>query len=309
MVKSIGKLEGIDRYNHVSGPVNILIFALFFVLALACVVPVVLILMISISSNESITAHGYQFFPSGFSLEAYSFLWKTKDIILNALSVSVIVTAVGTVLGLYLTSSMGYVLSRPGYKLKKFMTYVVFIPMIFNGGLISSYFMIASALGLKDKIWALILPLAVSPFNIIIMRTFFRTTIPDAIIESAKIDGAAQLRIFFGIVLPVSTPVLAAIGLFLAFSYWNDWFQSLLYINNQNLLSLQAVLMQIESNIEYMVKNAYLLGASQAELAARMPKEPVRMAIVVVIVLPIACIYPFFQRYFISGLTIGAVKG
>lgn len=229
--------------------------------------------------------------------------------ILRALGISVLVTIVGTVLGVLLTASMGYVISRPNYKLKGLLTWIVFIPMIFNGGLVSSYYINANLLGLKDTVWALILPLAVSSFNVIICKTFFKSTIPDGLIESAEIDGAGQLRIFFSIVLPISLPVIATIGLFLCFAYWNDWFQSMLYINNQDLYSLQALLNNLMSNVDALAKNAASMGVSYAVLAATMPKESARMAVAIIIVLPVAFAYPFFQRYFISGLTIGAVKG
>lgn len=301
--------EGAEKFNRVSPVTNIVILIFFILIALICVIPVIFVIMISFSSEASIASHGYQFWPAEFSLEAYEYLWDSRQMIIKALIISIVVTVSGTVIGLFLNATMGYVLSRKSFRLNKFFTYVVFIPMIFNGGLISTYFTVSSLLGLKDNIFALILPIAVSSFYIVIMRTFFTTTIPEEIIESAKIDGAAQLRIFFTIVLPISLPVLATIGIFLAFAYWNDWFQSLLYINNPNLYSLQALLNKIDSNVEYMAQNAANLGISQAELASKMPKEAMRMAIVVVIVLPIACVYPFFQQYFISGLTIGAVKG
>jgi putative aldouronate transport system permease protein len=229
--------------------------------------------------------------------------------ITRALGISVLVTVVGTVLGVMLTTSMGYVLSRPNYKLKGLLTWIVFIPMVFNGGLVSSYYINSNLLGLQDTVWALILPLAVSSFNVIICKTFFRSTIPDALIESAEIDGSSQLRIFFSIVLPISLPVLATIGLFLCFSYWNDWFQSMLYINNQSLYSLQALLNSLMTNVDALAKNASSMGISYAELVATMPKESARMAVAIVIVVPVAVAYPFFQKYFISGLTVGAVKG
>jgi putative aldouronate transport system permease protein len=204
---------------------------------------------------------------------------------------------------------MGYVISRPTYKLKNFLTWVVFIPMVFNGGLVSSYFINTNFLGLKNSVWALILPLAVSSFNVIICKTFFKSTIPDGLIESAEIDGASQFRTFFSIIIPISLPVLATIGLFLCFGYWNDWFQSMLYIDNQNLYSLQALLNSLMSNADALARNSISMGISFAELVATMPKESARMAVAILIVLPVACAYPFFQRYFITGLTIGAVKG
>jgi putative aldouronate transport system permease protein len=221
---------------------------------------------------------------------------------------SILVTVSGTMLGIILTTTMGYVLSRTSYKLNNFLTWIVFIPMIFNGGMISSYVVNTNLLGLKDNVWALILPLAVSSFNVIICKTFFRTTIPDSLIESAKIDGAAQLNIFVRIVLPISKPVIATIGLFLCFGYWNDWFQSSLYITNAHLYSLQALLNSIQKNIQYLASNP-AAGLTLQQYKNLMPQEGARMAIAIVIILPIACAYPFFQKYFITGLTVGAIKG
>lgn len=301
--------SGLDKFNRTGKVVNLFFNLLFIVIALICVIPVIVVLSISLSSEASIRETGYSILPVALSGEAYVYIAKQGTMILRALGVSVMVTVVGTVLGILLTTSMGYVLSRPNYKLRGFLTWVVFIPMVFNGGLVSSYFINTNLLGLKDSIWALILPLAVSSFNVIICKTFFKSTIPDGLIESAEIDGASQMRIFFSIVLPISLPVIATIGLFLCFAYWNDWFQSMLYIDNQNLYSLQALLNSLMTNVDALAKNAASMGVSYAMLVATMPKESARMAVAILIVLPVACAYPFFQKYFISGLTVGAVKG
>lgn len=301
--------SGLDKFNRTSKGINILFNVIFILLALMCVVPTLVVLTISFSSEQSIRETGYHLIPTALSGEAYRYIAQQGTMILRALGVSIFVTVVGTVLGILLTTSMGYVISRPNYKLKSLLTWIVFIPMVFNGGLVASYYINANMLGLKDTIWALILPLAVSSFNVIICKTFFRSTIPDGLIESAEIDGASQWRIFFSIILPISLPVIATIGLFLCFSYWNDWFQSMLYINNQDLYSLQALLNNLMSNVDALAKNASSMGVSYAELAATMPKESARMAVAIIIVLPVACAYPFFQKYFISGLTVGAVKG
>ena len=302
-------LEGFEKFNRVSKPTNAVLHVIFILAALACVVPVLLVVAISFSAEESIQQYGYSFIPKIVSLEGYAYLVTQGKMILRALGISLFVTVVGTVLGVLLTTLMGYVLSRPTYKLKGFLTMVVFIPMVFNGGLVSTYVVVTQFLGLKNSIWALILHLSVSSFNVIICRTFFQTTVPEFLIESAKMDGATQLKIFFSVVLPISLPVLATIGLFLSFAYWNDWYQSLLYIEDSSLYSLQALLNAILTNIQVLAKNAAAMGASQAEVLANMPQESARMAIVVCIVLPIACAYPYFQKYFISGLTVGAVKG
>ncbi|MCI6956501.1 MAG: carbohydrate ABC transporter permease [Candidatus Faecousia sp.] len=302
--------DNMNRLNRISPTSNVLFNILFLVLALMCFLPIIFIFIISITKNDVLRREGYQLFVTAetASFDAYTFLWNQKHVILNALVVSVKVTVIGTVLGVMLTCLMGYVLSRKEHKLNGFLTMLVFIPMVFGGGLASSYVVNTQILGLRDNLWVLILPLAVSSFNVTIARTFFRTTIPDSIIESAKIDGASQWTVFFKIVLPISKPVLATIALFLAFGYWNDWYQSMLYINDSSLKSLQATLDSMQKSLEYLTKNPSA-GMTSADLKKAMPEEAVRMAIAFVVAVPIACIYPFFQKYFISGLTVGAVKG
>lgn len=310
MGKRTGKQDFTDamRINRIGSGTNVAFNSVFTLAALMSIVPVIFVFMISVSSEASIRQVGYSFFPAEFSGTAYEFLWNERATILNAFFISVLVTLVGTLIGLALTTTMGYVLSRPSFRLKTFFTWVVFIPMIFNGGMVASYVVVANILNLRDTVWSLILPLAVTSFNVIVCKTFFRATIPDSVVESAKIDGASQLRIFLEIVLPISKPVLATIGLFLTFGYWNDWFQSSLYISNSKLVSLQALLNNMMKMISYIAKNP-TAGFSLQQYRNAMPTESVRMAIAIVIVIPIACAYPFFQKYFISGLTVGAVKG
>ncbi|MGN1025884.1 MAG: carbohydrate ABC transporter permease [Faecousia sp.] len=302
--------DNMNRLNRINPVTNALFNVLFLVLALACLLPIIFIFIISITKEQVIRQQGYQFYVTmeTISADAYKYLWTQRATILNALWVSVKVTAIGTVLGVALTCLMGYVLSRNEYRLNRFMTILVFIPMVFGGGLAASYVVNTQILKLGDTMAILILPLAVSSFNVTISRTFFRTTIPDSIIESAKIDGASQMTVFARIVLPISKPVLATIGLFLAFGYWNDWYQSMLYIKSADLKSLQAMLNDMQKNLEYLTKNP-TAGLTSADLKKSMPQESVRMAIAFVVAVPIACVYPFFQKYFISGLTVGAVKG
>jgi putative aldouronate transport system permease protein len=299
------------RFTRVGPVANLVFNLLLLVLSLLCIIPFVLVLSISLTSEETIQTYGYQLIPKVISLDGYAYLWKQADIMANAFGMSVIVTACGTALGLLLCSSLGYVLYRREFILSKFYIWVVFIPMVFNGGMVAAYFVMTQVLKLRNSPLALILPLCVSSFNIIICRTFFRTTIPDSVVESAMIDGAGHWTIFFRIILPLSLPVLATIGLFMSFNYWNDWFNALLYIDNPAFYTLSAYLNKILENIDYITKNTngQMLGGSVAAMLARLPRESARMAIVVITVLPIVCTYPFFQRYFISGLTVGAVKG
>lgn len=303
------KKDSVTSFTRISPVSNVLFNILMIILCIISIVPVFLVLSISLTSEASLHQYGYRLFPREFSFEGYRFLYSQRHIILQAMGISVFITAFGTMLGVVLNSLLGYVLSRREYKLQKFFIWFVFIPMIFNGGLAASFFINSQVLQLGDTVWVLILPLAVSSFNIILCKTFFRVTIPDSLVESARIDGASQLKIFFSIVFPLSLPVLATIGLFLSFAYWNDWFMALLYIDNPSLLSLQAYLQRLLADIQFLAQNAALLGMAQHELLRSMPQESARMAIVVIAVLPIAFAYPFFQRYFVSGLTIGAIKG
>jgi putative aldouronate transport system permease protein len=304
------KPGSIVRFTQISQPVNIFFHILLIVFSLACIIPFLLIISISLSPESAIYEYGYQLIPRDISTEGFGYLLKQRTLILRALGMSVLVTVLGTLLGIFLNTSMAYGLSRPDYKLKKFYTWLIFIPMVFSGGLVASYFVNGQLLRLRDTIWVLILPLCVSSFNVILCRTFFRANIPDSVIESAKIDGATQFTIYFRIVLPLSLPVIATIGLFMSFGYWNDWFQALLYLSDRNLYTLQALLNKILVDIEQLVKLApFLGGGTIAEQMANLPKEAARMAVVVIIVLPIACAYPFFQRYFVTGLIVGSVKG
>lgn len=293
--------------NQIKKSTNIIFNIIFLVLGLMCVLPLVFVFSISITSEQALQAGGYHIIPQEFSNAAYMFLWNERGTILRAFFMSVLIAVIGTFIAVCLTTTMGYVASRRNFKMKKLYTWIIFIPMVFNGGMLASYVVVNNILNLRDTIWAVILPLACSSFSVTICRTFFRTTVPDALIEAAKIDGAGQFRIWSGIVLPISKPVMATIGMFAAFGYWNDWFQSSLYISDKNLYTLQAFLNNIQKNIEYLANNPYG-GLSMQEYKLSMPTESVRMAIAIVIIVPIALTYPFFQKYFISGLTIGSVK-
>ena len=304
--------SGMLRFNAIKPGTNAVYTLLFILLAVLCVIPVIFVIIISFSSEASIGKVGYSFVPAEWSTDAYDYVWHLRNIrgvptIILAFLTSIGITLVGTLIGLTLISTMGYVLSRRNFKLRGLYTTLIFIPMIFNGGLLSTYVVNVQLLSMKNTYWALIFPLACSSFYVIIMRTFFQTTVPDEIIESGKMDGASQLRIFVQLVLPISLPALATIALFLTFAYWNDWYQASLYIesNMHDMFPLQYVLVNIEKNIQYLANNDMAMSANTNVL----PSETMRMAIVVIAVVPIMFSYPFFQKYFISGLTIGAVKG
>lgn len=296
------------RLNQIKPATNAIFNVMFVILSFVCIFPFFYVLMISVSSEESIRNVGYALIPQSFSSAAYEFLWNERGMVFQSLFMSILVTVLGTVIGVLLTTTMGYVISRPQFKLRGFLQWVVFIPMIFTGGMVANYVVTSNILGLNDTIWCLVLPLAVSSWNVTISKTFFRTTIPDSIIESAKIDGATQLTIFTRIVVPISKPVFATVALFLTFAYWNDWLQASLYISDSKLVALQPLLNNMMGSLDYIANNP-TAGLSLQQYRNQMPSESVRMAIATVIVVPIACAYPFFQKYFISGLTVGAVKG
>lgn len=299
---------GLEKFNQVSKPTNALISLGVILLAASCIIPFLLVIGVSFSSEDAIRIHGYQFIPKEFSVDSYKVVFAAGGGIIRALGISVLLTVAGLIVGLGLNSTIAYSLSRPNFRFKKFFTIWILIPMLFSGGMLPFYIIVSQVLHLRNSLWAIILVMAVSSFNIIILRTFFQTTIPGSIIESAEIDGASQIYIFTRIILPLSLPVLATIGLMLAFGYWNDWYNARLFISSSEKWPLQLMLMNIQDNITWLQQNMNQIGAG-AIGAINLPTEAVRMAIVVVIVLPIASIYPFFQRYFISGLTIGAVKG
>ena len=293
------KQDAALKYTRVSPVTNVIFSFIFIVLALLCFLPALLVCIVSFSSEVSVLHKGYSFFPDAWSVDSYAYLARQADYVGRAFLNSIGITVVGTCLGLVLCSTMGYALSRPNYRLRGLFTWFVFIPMLFSGGLVASYMINVQVLGLKNTYWVLILPICCSSFYIIIMRTFFQTTVPDAIIESAKIDGARQFRIFVQIVLPISLPAIATIGLFYTFAYWNDWMMAKYYLNSnaQDLYPLQYVLIALESNIDFLTRNQQFMGPGEA---SNIPSETIRMAMVMVGVIPIACSYPFFQKYFIS---------
>lgn len=308
--KRIKKMEEqqVCEYNKIKKSTNVLFNVILTILSLLSVVPFIFVIIISLTDEQSLAMNGYRFIPEKWSLYAYSYIIEAGENIIRSYGVTILVTVVGTLIGLLLTGTYAYALSRKTYAYKSFFTKVITVPMLFSGGMIANYLIVTKVLMLKDTVWALILPLAMNSFNVIVLRTFFKTSIPDSVVESAKIDGASEWRLFFAIVIPMALPGLATIGLFLTLGYWNDWFNAMMYIDNQNWIPLQYLLIKIESSIDWLASNKAMMGVDGIRVAANMPKETIKMAIVVISTLPIIFAYPFFQRYFVNGLTVGAVK-
>lgn len=286
---------------------NIIFNVIAGLFAFICVFPFLFVTIISFTDESTLALNGYRVFPEKLSVEAYKYIFQTGDQLLRSYGVTIFVTVAGTLISLVLTTLFAYAISRRSFKYRNFFAFFAFFTMLFNGGLVPTYIVATQLLGLKNSIWALILPLLVNAFYIMILRTFFATMVPGAIIESGKIDGAGEFGIFLKLVLPLSLPGIATIALFNTLGYWNDWFNALLYIERADLVPLQSMLMRIESSMQFILQNSQNTSLNMG-IIKDMPQDTSRMAMVVLATGPIIFAYPFFQRYFIQGLTIGAVK-
>lgn len=274
------------------------------IVSLLCLLPFLLILSGSFTSEVEILADGFKLIPEHFSLLAYEAVFSEPEQILKAYEVTILITLVGTAAGLFLTSMTGYVLSRKDFLYRNKLSFFIYFTTLFSGGLIPWYIMIVRFLDLKDSYLALVLPSLVGAWNIILMKNFMKS-IPESIVESAKIDGAGDFAIYLKLVLPLSTPGLATIGLFMALAYWNDWFSANLFITSGDKYPLQFLLYKILASAAVLKTN--IAGNLSADM--KPPAETLKMAAAVVVTGPIIFAYPFVQRFFVKGLTIGAVKG
>lgn len=298
------------RLNSVSAGTEAVMNVVLALFSLCCIIPFIFVVIISFSSEESIRTIGYSFWPMAWSTDTYAYAFEKLPQIWRSFFNSVLITGIGTVLSTLICVLYSYALYRPDFKYRNVFNFFSFFVMLFGGGLVPTYIISKQVLGLSENYAALIVPLLVSPFNIIVMRTFFKSSVPLELIEAATIDGSGEYSTLFRIVLPIAKPGIATIALLNALAYWNDWFQSLLYIRQNKVLQpLQALLMELQNNVEYLNRMIGQMGTAAIMEAQRAPNQTLRMALVVMIVVPIACAYPFFQRYIVAGLTIGSVKG
>lgn len=275
-------------------------------IAISIVLPFLLLLMSSFTDEVSITRNGYSFFPKDFSLSAYAYLAKSSSTIVRAYLVSIFVTVAGTICGLVMTVLCAYPLSRRELPGRRFLTFYVFFTMLFNGGLVPTYLTYTQYFHIKNTIWALLVPgILVQAYNVMLAKTFFQSSIPVEILEAARVDGAKEITIFTKVVLPLAKPIFATLGLFISVTYWNDWTNGLIYLTDSKLFSLQNLLNRMTSNIQFLSSTS--LGGNVS--AADLPSQTVRMAIAIVGVIPMLAAYPFFQKYFVKGIALGAVKG
>lgn len=273
-------------------------------MALICLIPFILLISGSFTSEQFIRFHGFSLIPGEFSTEAYSVIFKTPERILRAYGVSIMVTVIGTFCGLLLTSMTAYVIARKDFKYRNWFSFFFYFTTLFSGGMVSTYIFYIQYLHLKDSYLALILPGMFNVFYLLIMRTFV-SNIPHALVEAAKIDGAGEWRIFFTIILPLLKSGLATIGLFLALGYWNDWYNAMLYLNTDTKYPLQYMLYSIQQQTQALASIASKAGIQVQNL----PSSSLKLAMAVVATGPIVILYPFVQKYFVAGITIGAVKG
>ena len=272
--------------------------------------PLLLLIMVSLTDEMTLARDGFRFLPQKISLNAYVYISRHGAQIFRSYFITIVVTVVGTMWSLLAISLVAYPLSRRNFAYQKFFSLLVLFTLLFNGGLVPWYMVCTRVLGLNNSILALILPPAVSGFHVLIMRTFFRTSVPEAVIESAKMDGASELMVFFKVVVPMAVPAMATIGMFKMFEYWNDWWHALMFIEDPGKTPIQYMLMRVEQNIQFILQNSAAMAGSYGQDAlSRMPLQTARMAIAVIVVVPVVIIFPYFQKYFAKGLTLGAIKG
>ena len=298
-----------NKFNVIGRGWNALFTTILCIVSLTMIIPMALVVVVSFSSELSIANKGFSFFPETWTLEGYRYLAKMGDQVLRSYGITIFYTVTGTLMSLTVMSLYAYVLAQRSFRHHKFMTWILFFTMLFGGGLVPSYILNVRYLHIYDTVWVFLLPSLVSAYNVIILRTFIQTTIPESLFEAARIDGANHFQVFGKIVLPLYKAGLATIGLFNVVGRWNDWFTGVLYIENPNLVPLQTLLQKIQSSIEFIKQNAAVAGTPDGiELMRNLPQQNLRMACMIIIILPVLAAYPFFQRYYVSGLTIGSVK-
>ena len=300
------------RVNELSNGWNLIFNLVIGTLAIATIMPVVLVLAVSLSSGEDLTKYGYQFIPKNITFGAYLGLIETGQAIWWGYLVTIFYAFAGTIMHLAVTAMFGYVMARREYPLRKFLTMAVFFPTLFGGGLVPTYMLYTQILNIDNTIWVFLLPGAFGVFNAIILRTFIQSGLPDSLLDAALLDGANDWQIFVRIVLPLAKAGLATISLFRVIGVWNDWFTGVLYIEerNQRLRPVMTLLQSMQKNIEALSNDPALKDdPGVMEQLAAMPTESTQMAITFLVSLPLLVAYPFFQKYFVKGMTIGSVKG
>ncbi len=288
--------------------VSVVSYIILAIFSFLCIIPFVLMITSSFSSEASITANGYSLFPKELSLEAYQYLWGNISTIGRAYLTTVVIAIIGTGLGLSMTLLLAYPLSQKKLPGNKFLNFYVIFTMLFNGGLVPTYLIYTENFHIKNTYFALLIPsLLLNAFNVMLARNYFSSNIPPSLIEAAKIDGASEMQIFRRIVVPISLPIIATIGMFLFVGYWNDWNNGLYYLTDVKMYNIQNVLNDMMSNIQFLKNNSELSGEMAATMS-NLPSSSVRMAIASLVAVPVLLVFPFFEKFFVKGIVIGGVK-
>ena len=291
-----------ERGFHYTALVIMILLMLF------CVVPLILMLTVSLSSEASLV-RGYRFIPDEWSLDAYAFMWAKRATIARAYGLTIVVTVIGTIASLIMTSMFAYPLSRKDFKPRNFFAFLLFFTMLFNGGMVASYMVWTRLFHIKDTIWAYLLPGALmGGMNVLLVRNYFNANIPYSIIEAARLDGAKDWTIYSKIMVPLSKPIMTTIGLFSALGYWNNWTAGIYYINNPKLYTIQVYLKKLMDSIQFL-KTTDLSNEAVMLASRNLPTESARMAVAIIALIPILAIYPFVQKELIKGMVVGGVKG
>lgn len=278
-------------------------YIVMIILSIICVVPFLLMIAASVTSESALLESGYSFWPKEFSMAAYQYLFADGVTIFRAYGITIIVTVIGTVVSLVLMTLLAYAISKRNLPGRNIIAFVVFFAMLFNGGLVPTYIMWNNIFHIKNTLFALIVPnYLVFGFFVIMMRTYFMSNIPEEVLESARIDGAGELKILIKIVTPMAVPIIATVGMMQAITYWNEWQNGLYYVNDSKLYTIQLILNK-------MINNADAIKTIATNVSVNLPSVSIKMAVAVLGAVPIMCVFPFFQKYYVKGITIGAVKG
>ncbi len=286
-----------------------ILLLILLVITVCAFMPVWITFVAAFTDEKYIAQNGFKFIPEMWSLDGVNAVLRYGNRLVTSYGVTIFVTIFGTLMGLLIMSMFAYSISRKDFRLSRFLSIYLLIPMLFNGGQLSGYIVFTSYYHLKDSLWLLILPLMVTTMNVIILRTYIVNSIPQELMEAAKIDGAGEYRTFFQITLPLLKPSLAAVGFMMATAYWNDWQNALLYISTDSKKPLQLLLINIQKSIEFLLNNSNVPASARAAMGGTIPQYSATMATVIIVIGPIMIAYPFFQKYFIKGLTVGSVKG
>lgn len=296
-MKKSGSDKAFNTFSHI----------LMMTFAILCILPLILLLTSSFTDNNTLLNYGYSFFPRKWSLSNYGYILQNSQKIFSAYGVSILLTVVGTTLGTLITVMLGYGVSRSEIPGRKIISFLLIFTMLFNGGLVPTYLVYTNILHVKNTFWGLLLPgLLMNGFNVMLVKSYFKTAVPAEIFEAAEIDGASEFRKFSSIALPLAVPIIATIALFIGMGYWNDWNNGYVYISTKtNLYSIQNLLNRMQQNLQFIIQNGASSGASTSDI----PSEGIRMAISVLGIVPVMIVYPWMQRFFIKGITLGGVKG